>query len=148
AAGCGAHRHIASGLGRGGRTGQPVRRPQGSAVMDTVVALLAGGGVGAGLWLIISGWRRRPEAHARNSRSGVPGVAWPAVAPKLVAAVVAWPLVAVVTGWPAAGLLSAVAVVGLPSLLGRDRDHQTSLDRVEAVAAWTELLRDTLAAAA
>src|SRR5690606_23122123 len=27
-------------------------------------------------------------------------------------------------------------------------DHQTSLDRVEAVAAWTELLRDTLAAAA
>jgi Flp pilus assembly protein TadB len=120
--------------------------------MGTVVALLAGGGVGAGLWLVISGWRRRPEGPTptpgRRAGSGLGVVSWPAMVPKLAAGAVAGPLVAVLTGWPAAGLLTAAAVFGLPSLLGRDRDHQVTLDRVEAVAAWTELLRDTLAAAA
>ncbi|MGH3681187.1 MAG: type II secretion system F family protein [Natronosporangium sp.] len=117
--------------------------------MGTVVALLAGGGVGAGLWLVISGWRRRPASPARSRRaSGLGTVAWPAVVPKLAAAAVAGPLVGVLTGWPAAGLLTVVGVVGLPSLLGRDRDHQVTMARVEAVASWTELLRDTLAAAA
>lgn len=57
-------------------------------------------------------------------------------------------LVGVLTGWPAGGLLAALAVFGLPALLGPDRQHQRALARVEAVAGWAELLRDTLAAAA
>jgi Flp pilus assembly protein TadB len=116
--------------------------------MSTMVALLAGGGAGAGLWLIISGWRHRPEPGRTLRTSQLRLVTRPAVVPKLAAAAAAGPVVAVVTGWPAAGLLTAAGVLGLPSLLGRDRGHHNALERVEAVAAWTELLRDTLAAAA
>ena len=109
--------------------------------MGTVAALLTGAGVAAGLLLVISGWQPRPTGRRGRSRP-------PVAVPKLAAALVTGPLVAVWTGWPVAGLLAAAAVVGLPTMLGRDREHHIILARVEAVAAWAELLRDTLAAAA
>jgi len=116
--------------------------------MRTVVALLAGAGFGLGLLLVASGWRRRlPELRSDRDQSGS-AVRLPAALPKLAAAAVAGVLVGVLTGWPAGGLLAALAVVGLPALLGPDRQHQRALARVEAVAGWAELLRDTLAAAA
>jgi Flp pilus assembly protein TadB len=117
--------------------------------MRTVIALLAGAGFGSGLWLIASGWRRHPSTPP-TSPSGRAGwvAGLPAAVPKLAAGLTIGVLVGVVTGWPAAGLLTAFAVAGLPTLLGPDRDHQRALEKVEAIAAWTELLRDTLAAAA
>ncbi|RQW82621.1 type II secretion system F family protein, partial [Micromonospora globispora] len=36
----------------------------------------------------------------------------------------------------------------LPRVLGPDREHQRSLGRIEAIATWAELLRDTLSSAA
>lgn len=54
---------------------------------------------------------------------------------------------AVVTGWPAGGLLAGFAVWFLPQVLGRDPAQRRRLERIEAVAAWTEMLRDVLAAA-
>jgi Flp pilus assembly protein TadB len=116
--------------------------------MRTVVALLAGAGFGSGLLLIVSGWHRRPPARPAERQRPGPLAGLPAAVPKLAAGLAVGVLVGVVTGWPAAGLLAALAVAGLPALLGPDRDHQWALARVEAIAAWTELLRDTLAAAA
>jgi hypothetical protein len=55
------------------------------------------------------------------------------------------------TGWVAGGLLAALAVWGLPRLLGGvlgDGAHARRVARTEAVAVWAEMLRDTLAAAA
>jgi Flp pilus assembly protein TadB len=53
-----------------------------------------------------------------------------------------------VTGWPVVVVLLGLAVWSLPALVGPDRDHRRRLGRIEAVAGWTESLRDTLGAAA
>lgn len=39
-------------------------------------------------------------------------------------------------------------MLGLPRILGSNVDHQRQLERIEAIASWTEMLRDTLVAAA
>jgi tight adherence protein B len=56
-------------------------------------------------------------------------------------------LTLVLTRWPVAGLLAAIAVGFAPSVLGRT-SSSVATGRIEAVATWTELLRDTLAASA
>jgi Flp pilus assembly protein TadB len=56
-------------------------------------------------------------------------------------------IVGAFTRWPVAAVLAAVAVVYIPSVV-RATSAQDVTRRAEAVAAWTELLRDTLAASA
>jgi Flp pilus assembly protein TadB len=56
--------------------------------------------------------------------------------------------VGAVTGWVVAAILTVLAVVGLPRILGSNVDHKRHLERIEAIAGWTEMLRDTLVAAA
>jgi Flp pilus assembly protein TadB len=46
------------------------------------------------------------------------------------------------------GILAAAACWWLPRLLGRDTEHARRVARIEAVATWTEMIRDTLSAAA
>lgn len=57
-------------------------------------------------------------------------------------------VVAVVTRWPVAAVLSSIAAWVLPQIIGPDRDHDRRLARIDAIATWTESLRDNLAAAA
>jgi Flp pilus assembly protein TadB len=52
------------------------------------------------------------------------------------------------TGWVVGAILTALAVVSLPRVLGSNVDHKRNLERIEAIAGWTEMLRDTLVAAA
>jgi Flp pilus assembly protein TadB len=66
----------------------------------------------------------------------------------VVAAVAAGFAVALLTRWPVAAVLTAVGVWALPRVLGPDREHRRSLARIEAIATWAELLRDTLSSAA
>ncbi|MBC9718013.1 type II secretion system F family protein [Streptomyces sp. TRM66268-LWL] len=56
--------------------------------------------------------------------------------------------VGIVTGWPVAALLTFTGVLTLPRLLGGDRQAAARTERLEAIATWTEMLRDTLSAAA
>lgn len=53
-----------------------------------------------------------------------------------------------VTGWVVGAILTTFAVVGMPRVLGSNADHKGNLERIEAIAGWTEMLRDTLVAAA
>jgi len=55
---------------------------------------------------------------------------------------------ALLTGWVVGGILAAAACWWLPRLLGRDTEHARRIARIEAVATWTEMIRDTLSAAA
>ncbi len=116
--------------------------------------LLAGcGGIlGAGMWLAASTLLPTPAG-------GDPPVSTNGVAERvrawlsgshrrLLAAVALGVAVAAVTRWPVAALLSVPAVLVLPGMLGPDREHAAGVARVEAVAGWAEMLRDTLAAAA
>jgi Flp pilus assembly protein TadB len=120
--------------------------------MTTIAALfgLLGAGAAVGVLLIAIGLRGRPARAAAPSRLSAwltarhdrKRVGW------LVVAVLAGMAVGAVTGWVVAAILTVLAVVGLPRILGSNVDHKRHLERIEAIAGWTEMLRDTLVAAA
>ncbi|MCE7011729.1 type II secretion system F family protein [Kibdelosporangium philippinense] len=120
--------------------------------MTTTAALfgLLGAGLAVGVLLIVAGLRGRPVRSAAPSRLGTwlaahhdrKQVGW------LVVAVLAGLAVGAITGWVVGAVLTVVAVVSLPRILGSNVDHKRHLERIEAIAGWTEMLRDTLVAAA
>jgi hypothetical protein len=67
--------------------------------------------------------------------------------PRVLLAVVLGAVAAFVTQWPVAAVGAAVSGLVIPSIRRTARDRARSLERTEAVAAWTEMLRDTMAAA-
>jgi tight adherence protein B len=56
-------------------------------------------------------------------------------------------VVGVITQWPVAALLLGAAGFLLPSLLGGKAAREASIDRIEGIAMWAEMLRDTMAGA-
>ena len=57
-------------------------------------------------------------------------------------------LAGLATGWVIGAVLAGLACWALPRVLGHDPEHARRVARIEAVATWTEMLRDTLSAAA
>lgn len=122
------------------------------APVTSSVALfgLLGLGVGVGLLLIVAGCRRitstsdqsprwiRQWERLRSERGWRP-LGLPAVTGIVVG---------VLTGWVVGAVLAAMAAWALPRILGSNTEHRKQVERIEAVAAWTEMLRDTLGAAA
>ncbi len=111
----------------------------------TALAGLLGAGVGLGVVLAWAGWRgvsfprpRRDPLRPRAERATL----------RLGLAAGAAVLVGAVTGWPVGALLAGLAGWGLPGLLGGTKGRGEQLARIEAVAAWAEMLRDTMAGAA
>ena len=121
--------------------------------MTTTAALfgLLGAGVAVGVLLVVVGWRGQP-ADATTLRR--PGIRVHALRPEDRCGRLAgrsWSsalAIGVFTGWVVGAVLSVLAVLGLPRILGSNVDHQRQLERIEAIAGWTEMLRDTLVAAA
>ncbi|MEV6242691.1 type II secretion system F family protein [Lentzea sp. NPDC051838] len=111
---------------------------------------LLGAGAAVGVLLIVAGLRGRAIGPATSSKLSV----WLAARPdrkqvgQLVVAAVVGLAVGTVTGWVIGAVLVAFAVVCLPRILGANIDHKHHLERIEAIAGWTEMLRDTLVAAA
>ena len=126
----------------------------GPVLVSGLVPVLAAGlgvGVGVGVLLVIAGIRGRdPDRVPRRRRR-----ARPARGPRedrhALLRFAAIPLVGLVaavgTGWVVGGVLAALGCWLLPRVLGPDREQQRRVARIEAVAAWTEMLRDVLAAA-
>ncbi|WP_216209738.1 type II secretion system F family protein [Amycolatopsis aidingensis] len=120
--------------------------------MTTTAALfgLLGAGLAVGVLLIVVGLRGRPARPAAPSRLGTwliahhdrKQIGW------LVVAVLAGLAIGALTGWVVGAILTVLAVVGLPRILGSNVDHQRHLEQIEAIAGWTEMLRDILVAAA
>ena len=111
----------------------------------TALAALCGAGVGLGLVIIWAGLRGvdlsrptrasgRPKLERANLRIGL--------------AVGAAVIVGAATGWPVGAVLAALAGWGAPTLLGGTRGAQAAVGRIEAIAGWAEMLRDTMAGAA
>jgi len=114
--------------------------------MSTVVMAALGGLAGVGAFLVFAGLTGRQVFAAR--RSDLLGRLLDSLAPaRAAAAVAAGAGVLVVTGWPVGALLAAAAVIAGPRLHGGRSGREASIARTEAVAAWTEMVRDSIAAA-
>ncbi|MER6146225.1 type II secretion system F family protein [Streptomyces sparsogenes] len=117
-----------------------------------ILGVLLGACFGTGLLLIVLGALRRP-AQGEGDRGGwrrrlagrLPA-SWNRR--RLTVALVAGVAAGALTRWPVAALLTTAALLTLPGLLGPDRAAARRTERMEALALWTEMLRDTLSAAA
>jgi Flp pilus assembly protein TadB len=108
-----------------------------------VGALAAGAGLG--LLLVGAGLAGRPVLDGFGTGVGRavngPGVA--RVGASAGAFVVVWAL----TGWFVGGVLGALTVAALPGLLGGKSHRDREIARTEAIASWTEMIRDSIVAA-
>jgi hypothetical protein len=108
----------------------------------TLVAALLGAGVAAGVLLLISGLG--PSADAARLlclRTGAG--AGERLAPAVGAAVV----VGALTRWPVAAIAVGVGAWYWPELFGGRAARERATTRTEAIATWTEMLRDTISGA-
>ena len=114
--------------------------------MTALAALALGAGIGIGLLLIGCGLIGRPVFGARPVRrvGAVSSRRWLTAVVALGAAIAVYGL----THWLAGGLLAAVGMIVAPALLSGRSDHEREIARVEAIASWAEMLRDTIAGAA
>jgi len=109
----------------------------------TALVALFGLGVGAGVLVVLSGARGDTGAPAAAARVHHLGAALPQRATiaggsaLVILALTRWPVAAV-----ACGLLGWFA----QDLLGGRANREAGVARTEAIASWTEMLRDTIAA--
>jgi tight adherence protein B len=115
--------------------------------MTALVALL-GMGASAGLILMVVGLvgLQPRAARPRHRRPGKGDLRRLEVRLGIAAGVAL--LVGLITRWPVGALLSGGFVVAAPAFFGGRRTARLTIARLEAIAAWTEMLRDTMAAAA
>jgi tight adherence protein B len=112
-------------------------------VVVTVIALalLCGGLVGLGLLVGWSAWHDEPSESRTSSKFDG------RVLVRLAAAVVAGALVGFATGWPVAALAAALAGwLMAASYKTGGRQVRREIERIESLATWAEMLRDTLVA--
>lgn len=112
----------------------------------TALAAACGAGVGLGLLLVAAGLR------GVDPRVVLPG---PLTMPRLerltlrlALAIGIGAVVGALTRWPVAALSGVALGAVLPSLVGGRASGREVIARSEAIAAWTEMLRDTMASAA
>jgi Flp pilus assembly protein TadB len=110
-------------------------------------AAFCGALVGLGIVLVLAGWRanevRAPRLRRTWTRHTIERRTL-----RLAYAAGAGVLVGIVTGWPVAALLAVGAGWGAPVLLAGTKGRAEGIARIEAIAGWAEMLRDTMAGAA
>lgn len=111
----------------------------------TALGVLLGAGAGLGVVLVVLGVRGAESCRTerRFTRRKLEGHAL-----RLAVCVGAAVVVGAGTGWPVAALLAAAGCFGIPKLFAESKAQAQLIARVEAVAGWAEMLRDTMAGAA
>lgn len=115
--------------------------------MTTIVIATLAALSGAGAFLALSGLRGRQVFGPVGTE---PSRALLRRLDPVRAATVAGAALAVgaLTGWVAGAALAGLAAAYAPLVLGGGAERRSSIERTEAVASWTEQVRDTIAAAA
>jgi tight adherence protein B len=114
--------------------------------MSIVLVALGGAAAAAGLLLVATGVRGTPPRPAKPVRT--PRRPIEQLRLRLGLAAGAGLAVALFTRWPVGAVLAAGLGWWWPTLHGAKATTQAAIAQAEAVAAWTEMLRDTMAAAA
>jgi Flp pilus assembly protein TadB len=113
---------------------------------DVFFAVLAGSVVGGGVLLLVVALRGLPARPAKvRGRSREELVR--TLTTQTAIAVVVGALVLIVTRWPVAGVGAALLTLGWHGIAGGAAEERKAMARLEALAAWTESLRDTIAGA-
>ena len=110
----------------------------------TALAGLAGATVVAGLILLVAGLRGVDALPAPSRPAGVPRD----LSRRTLLAIAAATVAGLMTRWPVAALLAGTLGWASPSLLRGATASRVMIARIEAIAAWTELLQGLLAASA
>ncbi|MFZ3555839.1 type II secretion system F family protein [Streptomyces sp. BH055] len=116
------------------------------------VMILLGTLFGLGAVAIVYGALRRPVVAEQPADTKTAGLlrrlptSW--TKRRVTIAVLTGAAAGALTTWPVAAVLTTAAMLTLPGLLGPDRLAARRTERMEALATWTEMLRDTLSAAA
>jgi tight adherence protein B len=119
-------------------------------MVTSSLGALCGAIAGLGVFLAVAVVARPPSSAQRRPWSDrLRTSTWTndRIALRLGAAVVALFAVWLATGWPVGGIAAGVTGAAAPSLLSAKRRRSDSLQRIEAIAAWAEQLRDVMAAA-
>ncbi len=114
----------------------------------TTAAALFGIGTGLGLLLVVLGWCGTGLRHPRRARTRAAGGKDQYRSRRIAFAVAAGVAGGLLTEWIVGAVLIGLAAWSLPVVLGRDPEAARRIARIEAIATWTEMLRDTLSAAA
>jgi hypothetical protein len=109
-----------------------------------LLAVAMGLGVGVGLVAFAAAIRgtdpARGSVRAQRSAEWLRAGGWINLAAGLLVGV----LVVAVTGWIAVSIALAVLVVCWKALFGGAKQEKAAMEKIEALAAWTESLRDTI----
>jgi Flp pilus assembly protein TadB len=113
----------------------------------TLAAVLGGATVGGGVLLFVVALRGLPvrpgAAQGRRSREELVR----SLTTRGAIAVVVGAVVLIVTRWPVAAVGAALLTLGWRGFAGGAAEERKAMARLEALAAWTESLRDTIAGA-
>jgi Flp pilus assembly protein TadB len=113
---------------------------------DLLLVVLLGGLVGGGLVLLFSAVRGTEQDTAVEPGRDL-GAVLRRAGTRLPIALGAGLLVLVVTGWIVMAVATGLLVVFWDALFGGAAAERRGIQRIEALAAWTESLRDTVAGA-
>ncbi|MDP9827699.1 type II secretion system F family protein [Kineosporia succinea] len=114
------------------------------------VILLAGALAGGGIALLVDSLVRRDRRSAgtdSRSLSGRTVRRLRGFGTRLPIAVLVGLFILTVTAWPVAALAAVAMILAWPALMGGARAERQQAERLEALALWTESLRDTIAGA-
>ena len=114
--------------------------------MTTSVFLLLGAFAGLGIWIAILGAIGAVALPAKQDRRSAARV--PHVDRRVLIAAAGCVVGVLITGWLAGGLLLAFAGWVGPDIVGAKARRAAATARIEAIAVWTEQLRDVMRAAA
>ncbi len=115
--------------------------------IDSLYALLAGALAGGGLLLLVVAFRGLPKRPPANPNEQGLERLRRLLSQRVTLSVIAGLVTLVVTRWPIAALGAGLLTLTWRGLLGGATDERLSIARIEALASWTESLRDTIAGA-
>ena len=108
--------------------------------MRPLAGALVGVLAASGVWIAVAGIHGVVKPERPRRTLDMEGLWW-----RAALVLLAFVVLFAITGWPAAGVLAGVCAWIAPMLVGARAGRERVTRRADAVASWTEMLRDTIA---